>query len=995
MLPSLEPQILQGWLAPFDLSLETLTELPGHLKAELLQFWLPEEIEFEERDKTAFYILGWAVGARMPQKTGSKNVWRVLFRLFVELNEPGPAAYTFSNMWPVPEPTKVTYFSELVNLYLAQGDEKAAEKALTEMQEYFPDRYTTFVTEAKFYLYRRDFAAAKAAYLEGLEISPLSSRLMLNLAEVTFQQTQTEEAIAWLEEAERQIEPAKSLSLQAARLWKALGFSEKANQIYENYALYKEQKQTYLIEKLQEFKGEIQTQPLISDPDIEAGSKFEFQPVDEIVAEPFTLLSDGWETHVDLPQSAYEILKKVFGYTGFRPGQKQVIANILARHATLAILPTGAGKSLCYQLPALVLDRPVLVISPLISLMKDQFDKLPAILKESTLVINSSQEPVEVERQLQRLGRSDHSVRLIYAAPERLRQTPFIKALSRGGLGLVVIDEAHCVTMWGNDFRPDYLFIRRALSGLDAPLLALTATATPQVTQEIIRELGMNFKVVRGSVFRPNLTFSVEKILTRIEERLDRVVELCQTQAGSGIIYTRSREKCEQIAEYLRKRGLNARPYHAGMDSGVRQQVQESWASGQTEVVVATVAFGMGIDKPDVRYIIHFNPATSLENYVQEAGRAGRDGLPAQCIMLYSSGDKANLSRWLREENEQFTLEILREIYRIITRRLGQTRRGIISMNEILAGSYSVFPPPGEGVIQIAFSILEGAGLLERGFDLPSFTRISVSPLGSTSALPADLADFLKAIGLEGPGPVSFDLVAVASRLAISPPELDSRLIAWNEAGFMNYQVAKREPYFELKNAGNDVRARLENLLAQRFLEAEKRLDKLNFYLKNRACRQVLLANYFGEKLGHKCSSCDNCTQRERHSKMAPISKHTASTPPQPVKPVPKYSPDEITALILGCLRHITGGEGQLGRSGLVHLLMGKRSAFGTTANNPYKGKFAAFRVKEVENLVEKLALTGFIGEHPVTLASGRTYQAIQVSDRGHLWLEDHQDLLP
>jgi ATP-dependent DNA helicase RecQ len=995
---SLEPEILQEWLAQFNLSLETLTGLPEKLQTDLLLFLLPEEkAGFDEKTRTGLFILGRTIGTKISYKEKSKSTWRVLFRLFLDLNEPAPAAYAFHHIWPAPDPTKITYFSELVQLYLAQGKVNSAEETIKEMRELFPARFTTYVTEAEIFLYQQNLNGARVAYLEGLETSPSNHRLMLSLADTAYKQNQFEEAAAWLEEAERHSEDKKILSLKVARLWEDLGENEKAARIYEDYALLKQQKQILLYQNIQAACQEIKTDLQPGGPaafDLIGETTFRLEPGD--LAAPVTILTPETAQPTEaLPKSAYQALKEVFGFDEFRPGQEPVIANILAGFDTLAILPTGAGKSLCYQLPALLLDRPVLVLSPLISLMKDQFDKLPGALKEHTLIINSSLEPLEAARRLHQLSQPGHSVRLIYAAPERLRQAPFIQALSKGGLGLVVVDEAHCVTMWGNDFRPDYLFIRQALTGLNTPLLAVTATATSQVAQEITRELGRNFKIVRGSVFRSNLRFSVEKIVGGIQNRLDRVVKLCKALPGSGIIYTRSREKCESVADFLRNHGLNARPYHAGMDNTARQRVQESWTSGQTSVIVATIAFGMGIDKPDVRYIIHFNPATSLENYMQEAGRAGRDGQPASCIMLYSSNDKANLSRWLREENEQIDLEILREVYRIIARKLGRERRGIISMNEILAGSYSSFPPPDEGLIRVTISLLAGAGLLERGFDLPLVTRVSLPDAGSPDPLPSEVVNFYHLSGLAGSSPVTIDLVSLAFQMAISPPELDARLLDWHEAGFLNYQAARREPYLELKAAGSDVRSRLENLLSRRQLEAGQRLEKLSTYLKSRACRQVLLANHFGERLNNRCGNCDNCTGGESNLKMAQNPEPAQNKPLQPVKPVPKYSPDEITANILGCLALVTGGAGQVGRSGLVNLLLGKRSAFGTTANNPYKGKFEAFRIKEAENLVEKLVLTGLIEEHPAMLISGRTYQAIRVSDKGQLWLDDHRILLP
>ncbi|MDB5081196.1 MAG: hypothetical protein JWP00_3120 [Chloroflexi bacterium] len=961
---------------PFGLNLETLTELPPALQADILNFLLPEEdTELTGKTEAGLSVLGWAVGAKLlAGGEPSKKLLHVLFRLYLALRETGPASFIFSRMWPEPEPSRVTYFSELIQLNLALENLDAAQQVLEEMQELFPDRYTTSVTEAEVWLYQGELEAARLAYLKGLETNPTSRRLILNLALVAHKQEQIEEVTARLVQLEEVSGFGAVLPLQAIKLWQKLGNSQKACRLTGAYRLDKQEKQAELARQVQEATLVINTSTL---PGEVAGLE---------------LLPELARPEEALPEAAFQVLRDIFGHEEFRPGQEQVIANILAGHDTLAVLPTGAGKSLCYQLPAMLLPRPVLVLSPLISLMKDQFDKLPPALKAQTLIINSSLEPAEAAQRLRQLSRPDSSIRLVYAAPERLRQTPFIKALTRGGLSLIVVDEAHCVTMWGNDFRPDYLFIRRALAGLVTPLLAVTATATPQVAGEITRELGRDFKLVQGSVYRSNLSFRVEKILTRVEQRLETVAELCQTLEGSGIIYTRSREKCEQIAAFLRQHGVRARHYHAGLDGALRQQTQESWTSGQTRVIVATIAFGMGIDKPDVRFIIHFNPATSLENYMQEAGRAGRDGQIADCIMLYSGSDKGNLSRWLREDHEQLDLETLRAIYRVIAQRLGRPRRGIVAMSEILGGSYPASTAPDESQVRVALSLLEQAGLLERSFDLPLAVRLALTASAPALPLPAEAAEVARLAGLVGSGPVQLDLVSLAGRLELSPVELDFRLLEWQEAGFVSYDTARRELYLELKDAGNDARSRLEELLARRQTEAGQRLDHLDTYLKAATCRQVLLARHFGEKIARPCGTCDNCVKGTKDRKMPGKIQPVISSKPASVNPPPKFTDAEATGLILGCLNYVTGGEGaQMGRSGLVNLLMGRKSAFGTRANNPFKGKFENMRLKDVEALVEKQLEAGFIDEHPAVLSSGRSYQAIRVCDKGQLWLEANQ----
>ena len=338
-------------------------------------------------------------------------------------------------------------------------------------------------------------------------------------------------------------------------------------------------------------------------------------------------------------------LQELFGFADFRPGQEEVVRAAVDGRDTLALMPTGSGKSLTYQLAAMLRPEPTLVLSPLIALMKDQVDQLPAEIAATTTFVNSSLEADETARRLADVtaGRT----RLLYAAPERLRNAGFVETLRSIGVGLVVIDEVHCVSMWGHDFRPDYLFIRRALETLGEPaVLGMTATATPSTATGIATALGREMAVVRTSVVRANLRYDVEAVAGN-EDRLRILVErLRAVGEGSAIVYARSRDSCERVARTLRGHGLAMEHYHAGLEADERSRVQDDFISGRIRGVVATTAFGMGIDKPDVRFVCLFNYPDSLESYVQMVGRGGRDGKPSATLLLASPSDATAVRRF-------------------------------------------------------------------------------------------------------------------------------------------------------------------------------------------------------------------------------------------------------------------------------------------------------------------------------------------------------------
>ncbi|HEY7896953.1 MAG TPA: ATP-dependent DNA helicase RecQ [Gemmatimonadaceae bacterium] len=555
-------------------------------------------------------------------------------------------------------------------------------------------------------------------------------------------------------------------------------------------------------------------------------------------------------------------LSAAFGYPAFRAGQELAVESVLQGRDTLVILPTGGGKSLCYQVPALLLPGLTVVVSPLISLMKDQVDALEAKGIPAAFV-NSTLTNGQVSERMARAARGD--IKMLYLAPERFDAGSTAEQLARAGVSLLAIDEAHCISQWGHDFRPSYLRMRSVREALgDPPTIALTATATPTVRRDIARQLALRDpKVVITGFDRTNLSYSVLPARNDAGKD-DLLVQVLGDRKGLTVVYAATRRSVERIAGMLQREGISAAAYHAGLDDSQRHDVQESFMTERVRVIVATNAFGMGIDKANVRAVIHHSMPGTLEAYYQEAGRAGRDGDPSEAILLHAFQDRFTHEYFIKGSYPE--RELVTRVYSTLQRRADETAT-VSDTPEVLAG-FVAGKASGRDV-ESALRVLEQAGAIMKAQESASLVRVRL--LATSDRIKRELSNDDDAIALGvlralwraagktlNAGAI-IDVAALPSGLG-APPEIQDTLESLEARQFITAQrvgggVTLTSPTRELESFKVDWKS----LDRRRDAELEK-LEAVQKYAYAKSCRRAFVLRYFGDPAaGNGCSGCDNC----------------------------------------------------------------------------------------------------------------------------------------
>jgi len=564
-----------------------------------------------------------------------------------------------------------------------------------------------------------------------------------------------------------------------------------------------------------------------------------------------------------MPSQIHSILKKYWGYSSFRPLQEEIIQSALDQKDCLALLPTGGGKSICFQVPAIAQDGMCIVVSPLIALMKDQVANLQE-RNIAAIAITSAMRQREIDIALDNCVVGKY--KFLYVSPERLQTDMFMARVHKMNINLLAIDESHCISQWGYDFRPAYLNIAELRNTLlRVPVMALTATATPEVVEDIQDKLRFKKKQVFAKSFeRKNLAYFVRKE----EDKLGRLVRLIQKTGGSGIVYVRSRKGTEYIARELQARNIVADAYHAGLSGEIRDIRQAAWVKGQIQVIAATNAFGMGIDKPDVRWVVHFDLPDTLEAYFQEAGRAGRDEKDAFAIILFEDKDIEDLKQKHKVSfpEKAFIKRVYKALGNYLRLADGAGKEEVFPFAlKSFCKRYNLNPLEAfnalkileqEGLIALSDAIKHPARVMFL-LDKKSFYQLEVKDSKTSSVLQTLLRSYSGLLS----GYVRIDEFVIAKRLGIKRSELVKLLSSYANKSIIDYIPASDEPLLTF----TQEKIPIQNLIISkenyewRKERAFEKMNRMVDYVLGGHCRSAYLLDYFGQIDAPSCGICDYC----------------------------------------------------------------------------------------------------------------------------------------
>ncbi len=598
-----------------------------------------------------------------------------------------------------------------------------------------------------------------------------------------------------------------------------------------------------------------------------------------------------------------EILQQYWGYDSFRPLQEDIILSALSRRDTLAILPTGGGKSVCFQVPGMVMDGLCLVISPLIALIQDQLSQLHK-KNIPAGAIYAGMPFTDVKSTMQQAVAGEF--KFLYVSPERLETRLFNEYLPYMPIQLIAVDEAHCISQWGYDFRPAYLTIsdiRKQKPGV--PVLALTASATAEVRQDIADKLKLREPAIfRQSFERPNLSYSIFKV----ESRAARLVDILQKVPGTAIVYCKTRKKTREFAALLEANKINAACYHAGLAQDERKERQEKWIRNEIRVMVCTNAFGMGIDKPDVRLVVHTDPPDCLENYYQEAGRAGRDGKKAYAVLLYHSTDLAEMEKLA--DIRYPSMEIIRKVYQSLANYL-QMPSGLgedVSYGFDVQDFIKKFNLP---LFQVIYSLqaMQQASIL--AYQEQIFLPATIQFRANKEELEAFeemnprseplVKTLLRSYGGIFDNPVAISEKQVAWTLRKEIEDVKTGLADLHRKGIIHYEPKKETPHIRFLQ--NRVKAEDLYIDAVAYLKRkasfEKRVKAMLGYMVDSGCRAQYIGRYFGDEQIVACGICDHCLENKKTA-LSGEEYRLISAKMQKLLSEQQYSPLELAVMIPG-----------------------------------------------------------------------------------------------